>query len=87
MLALLSYEERGQMDYDQERLDTLMEHIFMVSQPKSWMEWKSTRDRKRAEEGVDQVIYQGESEEAFREIARLGLDRPPMDPNVGDARR
>jgi hypothetical protein len=31
----------------------------------------------REEEGVDEVIYRGESEEAFGGIARLGLDRPP----------
>jgi hypothetical protein len=27
---------------------------------------------------VDEVVYHGESEEASRDIALLGLDRPPM---------
>jgi hypothetical protein len=30
------------------------------------------------EEGAYEVVYHGESEDAFLEIARMGLDRPPM---------
>lgn len=57
------------------------EQMFMLLRPQGYKEWKTQKNRKRAEEGVDEVIYHGESEEAFREIARLGLDRPPP-PNI-----
>ena len=80
-MGLMIVERREEAERKIIETESEFERLFMLLKPKAYQDWKAFKARKRAEEGVDEVVYQGESEEAFREIARLGLDRPPP-PNI-----
>ena len=53
-------------------LNHLIEHLFMFIQPQNYKQWSEGKKVLEDEmEGMDEVVYEGESEEAYE---MLGID-------------
>lgn len=71
MAGYMEWEERTQKEEKAGYLTDISETLFFLLDRKLYQQWKRNKEQVRKEEGVDEVIYSGESDEAYKAIEEL----------------
>lgn len=83
--SLMLYEQSRENERKDSQIGELVEAMFLFLHPEPYKAWKRGEELVREEEGVDRVIYQGPSQEAYDQLMRdFGMDMWDLEDLAGE---